>query len=37
MYGDPRQSPKDEFEQWLRARGKTQYPFSQGESAALAE
>ena len=37
LYLDPRQSPKDEFEQWLRARGKTQYPFSQGGSAAIAE
>ena len=36
MHYDPRKSPADDFEQWLRARGKTQYPLSQSESNAVA-
>ena len=28
---DPRKSPKEDFEQWLRARGKTQYPVTQNQ------
>jgi hypothetical protein len=29
-------SPKDDFEQWLRARGKTQYPLTQGKTETVA-
>lgn len=31
-YYNPGLSPKDDFEQWLRARGKTHFPVSQGET-----
>jgi hypothetical protein len=31
-YYNPGLSPKDDFEQWLRARGKTQFPTTQSET-----
>jgi hypothetical protein len=32
LFYDPGRSPRDDFEQWLRARGKTQYPISNSGS-----
>ena len=33
---DPRKSPAEDFEQWLRARGKTQYSLTQNQSTPVA-
>ena len=35
-YYDPRKSPAEDFEQWLRARGKTQYSLTQNQSGTVA-
>jgi len=36
-YYNPTLSPKDDFEQWLRARGKTQFPIAQSEAGLAAD
>jgi len=36
-YYNPGLSPKDDFEQWLRARGKTQFPTAQTEAGVAAD